>query len=75
MEGLLIRAMEQKQKLEMIYLDADGYMSQRTIRVLEVREEDILTYCYSRRKVRMFKKARILSLTPLMLRRRRLEAQ
>ncbi|WP_163529900.1 hypothetical protein [Halobacillus ihumii] len=75
MKGLLIRAIEQKQKLEMIYLDADGHMSQRTIRVLEAREEDILAYCYSRRKVRTFKKARILSLTPLMLQRRRLEAQ
>ncbi|MFD2924129.1 hypothetical protein [Halobacillus naozhouensis] len=75
MEGVLIRAIEQKQKLEMIYLDADGQMSQRIIRVLGVRNEDILAYCYSRRKVRTFKKVRVLSVAPLVLQGRRLEAQ
>ncbi|UOR13093.1 hypothetical protein [Halobacillus amylolyticus] len=62
MEGLLSRSVEQKQKLEMIYLATDGQISQRVIRVLDIRDEEILAYCYSRRKVRTFLKVNILSI-------------
>ena len=64
MESLLNRSIEQKQKLEMIYLASNGELSQRIFRVIEVKEDGILAYCYSRRQVRTFKKENILSLNP-----------
>ncbi|MFD2924148.1 hypothetical protein [Halobacillus naozhouensis] len=62
MDGLLNRAVGQNQKLEMIYLDSKGEMSQRIVRVVHVREDDLLAFCNSRRKVRTFKKENILSI-------------
>ncbi|UOQ95100.1 hypothetical protein MUO14_09300 [Halobacillus shinanisalinarum] len=65
MNGLLNRSAGKKQQLEMIYLDSKGVMSQRIIRVLNVSENDLLAYCYTRRKGRTFKKENILSVGPV----------
>ncbi len=73
MNGVLSRALRAKQKLDLIYVDSDGQVSQRVIRVLELREDEILAYCYTRRRVRTFKKANVLSLYPYQ-RRKRMEA-
>lgn len=61
MQGLFIRSMETKQKLEIIYVSAENQLSQRIIRVLKVNEEKILAYCYSKRMVRTFTVSGILS--------------
>lgn len=61
MVNLLNRAAVEKTVLEMIYMASDNKVSQRFIRVLEVKEDGILAYCYYRKKVRTFKKNNILS--------------
>lgn len=61
MEGLLNRALTEKQKLEMIYIDSEGNMSQRVVRIVDVRNDSILAYCYFRKEVRSFKRDNILS--------------
>lgn len=58
---LLKHAVYEKIKLEMIYMACDGKVSQRFVRVLEVREDYILAYCYHRKQVRTFKIENILS--------------
>lgn len=65
MEGILNRAADNRQKLEMIYMDGEGNMSQRVIRVVELRKDHVLAYCYARKQVRSFKKVNILSLYPV----------
>ncbi|WP_188205884.1 hypothetical protein [Alkalibacillus aidingensis] len=53
-----------KQILEMIYMDIQGQLTQRIIRVVREEEERILAFCYTRRQVRSFKKENILSIYP-----------
>ncbi|WLR46549.1 WYL domain-containing protein [Halobacillus litoralis] len=64
MNGVLRRALEEKQKLEFIYMADEGKISQRVIRVVSIKEETVLAYCYTRKTVRTFKLANILSVTP-----------
>ncbi|MGP4060454.1 hypothetical protein [Halobacillus sp. H74] len=64
MMGILNRAADAKKSLEIIYVDGKGNMTQRKIRVVEVRENQILAYCYCRNQVRLFSKDGILSVFP-----------
>ncbi|WP_406945779.1 hypothetical protein ACJA3J_05885 [Halobacillus sp. SY10] len=64
MNGILNRAAGCKMSLEMIYIDGKGNMTQRKIRVVEVRESNVLAYCYNRKKVRSFRLDGILSVYP-----------
>ncbi|MGI8314936.1 hypothetical protein [Halobacillus mangrovi] len=60
MNGIRERSAENKEELEMIYVSSNGEMSQRVIQIIEIRDQTILAYCYSRRKVRTFKRENIL---------------
>lgn len=64
MEGLLLRSIEEKMPLEMIYLSEDNQISQRKLLVKEVNNEYILAYCLLRKQVRTFKRENILSIMP-----------
>lgn len=48
-------------KLEMIYIDHDNQITQRTVKVLQVNKDTVLAYCYNKRQVRSFKLQNILS--------------
>ncbi|WP_082234584.1 hypothetical protein [Halobacillus massiliensis] len=71
MENLLIKASEEKIKLEMIYMDSQGELSYRVIRTVKNEEEHILGYCYTKKKVRSFRKDSILSIYPYKPRERK----
>ncbi|SFJ82540.1 hypothetical protein SAMN04487936_104336 [Halobacillus dabanensis] len=64
MNGALNRAVDTKEHLEMIYVDGRGSMSKRRMRVVEVRENHVLAYCYNRMRVRSFRKNGIMSVYP-----------
>ncbi|MGX6442214.1 WYL domain-containing protein [Neobacillus sp. K501] len=64
MEGLLLRSIEEKMPLEMIYLSEDNQISQRKLLVKEVNNEYILAYCLLRKQIRTFKRENILSIMP-----------
>ncbi|MFC7060779.1 hypothetical protein [Halobacillus seohaensis] len=64
MNGLFIRSAEDKQNLEMIYLGSNEQLSQRVIKVVSVKKDDILAYCYSRDQLRTFKKENVMSVYP-----------
>lgn len=61
MLGLFKRSIESKQKIIIFYIDSENRVTERYIRVLEIKENSILAYCYYRRKVRTFNMENILS--------------
>lgn len=64
MEGLFTRSLEGNERLMIIYMDSRGKVSQRAIRVMDIRKEELLVYCFVREKVRTLKKERVLSAFP-----------
>ena len=70
MNGLLLRAVETHEKLEMIYLSNKGEITQRVIRIEKVGDQSFRAYCYTRKQVRTFKVSNILSIAPLKMHRR-----
>lgn len=69
MKSLLKRAAESKQRLEMIYINRDNQLSQRTIKVIAVTDSTLKAYCYTKRQFRTFNLANILSVAPVKQRR------
>lgn len=65
MKGMLIRAIDSQEKLEMIYLSNENKVSQRIIKVLAVSDASIKAYCYTKRQFRTFKLSNILSVGPI----------
>ncbi|CEI81327.1 hypothetical protein BN997_01145 [Oceanobacillus oncorhynchi] len=61
MVGLLNKSLYEKEKIMIYYIDSDGKVSQRIIRVVGIDEEKVLAYCYYRKQVRSFKLENILS--------------
>ncbi|MCP3029955.1 hypothetical protein LF817_01235 [Halobacillus sp. A1] len=70
MNGLIARALQTGEKLEIIYCASDGTISQRMIKVVEERENHLLAFCYSRGQVRTFQKDSILSIFPAQFNKR-----
>ncbi|MCM3324221.1 WYL domain-containing protein [Cytobacillus kochii] len=65
MKGLLIRGVNNKEELEMIYLDNKGDISQRRIKILSVYEDYFRAYCFSKQQQRTFKVSNVLSIGPV----------
>jgi predicted DNA-binding transcriptional regulator YafY len=63
MKGLLTRAMERREKVEMIYLSAKGEVTQRVIDVVNLNDQHVIAYCHTRKERRLFKIDNILSLS------------
>lgn len=61
MKGILKRAAETKDPIQIIYINSDNQISQRTIKVLAVTDKCIKAYCYTKRQFRTFKLSNILS--------------
>jgi len=64
MKGLLKRAVESNEVLEMIYQNNKGEFSQRRIQVIRVNEESFSAYCFTRKQQRTFKLSNVLSMGP-----------
>lgn len=64
MNGLLKRAVESNEVLEMIYQNNKGEFSQRRIQVIKVNEESFSAYCFTRKQQRTFKITNVLSMGP-----------
>lgn len=65
MRGILVRAMEDQTPIEIIYLAKDGSISQRLIRVMDMKDGQIKAYCYLRNMYRVFNLQNILSIFPV----------
>lgn len=64
MKGLFKRSIENKEKIIIFYIDSNGKVTQRYVRVLKMYDSHILVYCYYRKKVRTLKLDNILSCGP-----------
>jgi len=64
MNGLLKRAVESNEVLEMIYQNNKGEFSQRRIQVLKLNDESFSAYCFTRKQQRTFKITSVLSIGP-----------
>lgn len=60
--GLLLRAIETGDKLEMIYLSKQEKITYRTIKVISVGKDSFRAFCFLRKEQRVFKLDRILSI-------------
>lgn len=65
MKGLFQRSIENKEKIIIFYIDSNGKVTQRYVRVLKMYDSHILVYCYYRKKVRTLKLDNILSCGPV----------
>lgn len=65
MNGLLKRALESGEILEMIYLSSKNEISQRKIKVTDIYSDTFRAYCFTRQQPRIFKISNVLSIGPV----------
>ncbi|WP_026703061.1 hypothetical protein [Salibacterium aidingense] len=61
MNGILKRAAETREPIQVIYEAKDGTFSQRVVTIYRLNEWDVLVWCHYRKAVRSLKKCNILS--------------
>lgn len=64
MKGLLDRAIEKGQKVQVIYLSEEGELTQRWVTVWKVTDRYLIGYCHYRKQKRTFTLSNILSAVP-----------
>ncbi|TCN27795.1 WYL domain-containing protein [Mesobacillus foraminis] len=64
MHGVLMRAMEKKEPVLLIYLDAKNQITQRKVHPFELHGRKLKAYCTLRRQTRLFNLDNILSVFP-----------
>ena len=67
----LIKSMRFNQPMNMMYMSNEGIVSQRRIKVLQIRGDSCVAYCYLRKSKRTFKVDNILALVPEIEKERR----
>lgn len=65
MKGLLYRALNSGELLEMIYLSNGNEISQRRLKVIRFNDDSLQAFCYKKGQVRTFKLTNILSVLPI----------
>lgn len=65
MERALLKALNEKQPIQIIYLSDKQKITQRTILVTEINPHTIRAYCFLRKQRRLFKIINILSAFPI----------
>ncbi len=61
MMGILKRAFHEQATLEIIYMSKGGMVTGRLIKVMEIKENTVIAYCFLRKKRRNFLIENILS--------------
>ncbi|MBH0174699.1 hypothetical protein IHV09_14115 [Fictibacillus sp. 23RED33] len=62
MENFIMKCLKEQRPIEIIYLADSGSISQRTIKVIEIRNATLKAYCHLRKTQRVFKIGNILSI-------------
>lgn len=65
MQRFLMKALNEKQPVEIIYLSDKQVVTQRTVLVNEMNLHTIRAYCFLRKQSRLFKINNILSVFPI----------
>ncbi|MDQ0350710.1 putative DNA-binding transcriptional regulator YafY [Alkalibacillus filiformis] len=74
MNQLFQKSLQDRRKLEMVYMDSKNNITQRTVRIVKMDDDRILAFCYTKKKVRSFKKENILAIHPVRLTQYEMEA-
>ncbi|WP_338657204.1 transcriptional regulator (plasmid) [Sporosarcina psychrophila] len=70
MRNQLVKSLEYKEFLDMMYMAADGTISKRRINVLQVGEVSFRAYCFLRKSKRTFTIDNLLALVPVKTKER-----
>ncbi|WP_342510978.1 transcriptional regulator [Sporosarcina sp. FSL K6-1522] len=70
MLGQLLVSMECNELLDMMYVDKNGRVSKRRIKVIQVEDQSFKAYCYLRQSKRTFTIDHVLALVPIIKRER-----
>ncbi|WP_318616253.1 transcriptional regulator [Sporosarcina sp. YIM B06819] len=62
----LVRSMEYAELLDMMYIDKNGAVSKRRIKVIQVGEGSFRAYCHLRQSKRTFLIDNVLALVPVI---------
>lgn len=62
----LMRCMERKQLVELMYLDSKGNISKRRVKVLKIQGDTSQAFCFNRNAKRTFVIENVLSLVPVV---------
>ncbi|MGM0902469.1 MAG: hypothetical protein ACQEXB_15385 [Bacillota bacterium] len=65
MQNILVRAIEQQQLVQIIYLDTNQKITQRMVKLHAVTDKHLKGFCYLRKQVRLFMIDQILATSPL----------
>ncbi|CAM4108869.1 WYL domain-containing protein [Mesobacillus thioparans] len=65
MHRTLLLSLEEQKNIDMIYLDDNGNLTQRIVKVLEIQEHYIKAFCFLRKGKRTFKLDNILSVSKI----------
>lgn len=68
MRGKLLKSVNRRQVLDMIYMNKDGQISKRRVQVLQVGEVSFRAYCHLRKSNRTFTMDNVLALVPVIKR-------
>ncbi len=66
MRNKLLKSVEHNESLKMMYMAADGSISKRRIKVLQVGEVSFRAYCFLRGSKRTFTIDNVLALVPVI---------
>ncbi|NYF23406.1 putative DNA-binding transcriptional regulator YafY [Sporosarcina sp. JAI121] len=66
MRNYLLRSVEYKESLDMMYMAADGQICKRRVQVLQVGEVSFRAYCHLRGSKRTFTTDNVLALVPVI---------
>ncbi|TSB47110.1 hypothetical protein FN960_08840 [Alkalicoccobacillus porphyridii] len=69
MDGILKRAAETKQKIQIIYMDRNQRITQRFVTIRSMDDINIDCYCHLKKQRRIFKKENILSASDIIRKR------
>ncbi|MET3682220.1 putative DNA-binding transcriptional regulator YafY [Alkalibacillus flavidus] len=64
MDHLLKQSIQNRQKLELVYIDEQHRMTQRIVTIIKIDDDRLLAYCFTKRGVRSFQKDNILAIYP-----------
>ncbi|SDN90316.1 hypothetical protein [Alkalicoccus daliensis] len=70
MKGILDRAVEKGEKVQVIYLSGEGELTQRWVTVWKVTEKHLVCYCHYRKQKRTLTLSNILSAVPEKIKER-----
>ena len=66
MQQQLMKACQQQQLIDMMYIAKDGSITKRRVKILQLSHRTCIAYCFTRKAKRTFLLENILAVTPVV---------